>query len=405
VRPARILFVSHTGEWGGGAEVILEQMIAAMRSLGYSPCLVAPTGKLVERLAPSCDQIATLPLPLLRRTSNPLMLLPLLITWVQSVVRVTALIARWRVDLVHANSGVSALAVCLPAALLRRRLVWHQHDIIPARLVNRIVLWPCGRLASTCIACSQSVAGSLERLGIAGAKIVTLYPVVREEFLQAFPDRVTARKVLGLPAEPAIIAVIGRLAPRKGQDIVLQAARSLRERGVQVHVVIAGSTPEDAPPSEGIEYIDRLRQLSEDPLLRGHVTFVSHQDDVRMVFAASDILAVPSYAEPFGIVILEAFAANVPVIAAAAGGPAEIVEHEVTGLLIPPGEVSAFAAAILKLLTNADLRKCLIKNAHAELVGGFTERDLPERVRAIYEPMLRSLHDRFRTSKNYQDAR
>jgi glycosyltransferase involved in cell wall biosynthesis len=311
-------------------------------------------------------------------------LLQLLVTWMLSLVTMSVLIPRWRVDLVHANSGVSALAVCLPSALLRRPVVWHQHDIIPTRLVNRIILWPCGQLASTCIACSQSVARSLAQLGIAQGKIVTLYPVVRGEFLQAFPDRETARTLLGLPAEASIIAVIGRLVPRKGQDIVLQAARTLRERGDQIHIVIAGSTPDDVPPSEGILYMDRLVQLAADSVLSGHVTFLSHQDDVRLVLAASDILAVPSYAEPFGIVILEAFAASVPVIAAAAGGAAEIIEDGVTGVLVPPGDAAAIAQAARRLLTCPEERARLAARAALELRADFIPEHLPKKLQTLY---------------------
>src|SRR5205085_4256075 len=74
-------------------------------------------------------------------------------------------------------------------------------------------------------------------------------------------------------------------------------------------------------------------------------------------YAAADVLAVPSWYEPFGMVILEGMLYGLPIVAAEVGGPAEILEHERTGLLCPPRDADALGDAILRLVTDAGLRR------------------------------------------------
>jgi glycosyltransferase involved in cell wall biosynthesis len=142
--------------------------------------------------------------------------------------------------------------------------------------------------------------------------------------------------------------------------------------------------------TEGHEgYADRLMRRAVDLGLGGRVHFLGNRDDVPEILAALDVLVhVPSAPEPFGRVVAEAMAVGKPVIAARAGGLPEIVEDEVTGLLVPPGDVAATAAALTRLLRDPALRARLGAAGRRQAEQRFDPGMHAERVMAAYREVL-----------------
>lgn len=384
-----VLYVSHTSTWGGGAEIVLEQMVRAARRSGFNPALVCPPGELVDRVGPRCSWTRTMALPQFRRTLNPRVLLRLVADWLLATLQITLLMRRAGVAVVHANSAVAALTAAVPAALLRRPLAWHQHDIVPPRRINRIVFSACARLTSAVLPCSEAVAASLRGVGVSSGKMQVVYNAVRPEFLVDYPDRELARFALDLPSGSVILTVVGRLVPRKGQDIFLRALRLLLEEGLDVHGLLLGSVPSQ-PQYAHIygAFKDDLDRLTREPALAGRVTFLGHRDDVKTVLAASDVIVMPSFAEPFPLVILEAFAAQRPVVASHTGGHPETIVNGQTGYLAPVGDDAAFASAIGRLVRDPRLRVELAQHAHEQVLSEFSEETLQTRLAAVYEALL-----------------
>jgi glycosyltransferase involved in cell wall biosynthesis len=387
-QPLTILYVSHTPFWGGGGEVSLQTLIRAVREAGYRPFLVCPPGTLAERLRAHCE-IITVPMPWLERSQNPGHQISMMAGWVASTYRLTRILQQVQPDIVHANSGVSALISGVACALARRPLIWHQHDVVPPRPINRIVLGVVSRLCSTILATSSAVARSLEALGIAPERIRVFYPSVRAEILRDGPPRDRARAELGISSDAAVITVIGRLVARKGQDVVLAALPHLNA-AANLCVLLVGAaqaTPTGEP--EEVAYLDRLHRLAERPALAGHVRFLGHRDDIGTILAVSDLFVMPSHNEPLGIVILEAFAARVPVIAARAGGPLEVIEDGVDGMLVPPGDPVALAEACNRFCADAALRARLAEAARSKVEAEFNEVSVITRLADIYADVLR----------------
>src|SRR3989338_7498561 len=104
---------------------------------------------------------------------------------------------------------------------------------------------------------------------------------------------------------------------------------------------------------------DRLRSLAEELGLPGQVMFAGMRDDVASVLPMMDIFVCPSLYEGFGIAIVEAMAAGRPVVASAVGGIPEIVVHEDTGLLVPPGDAAALADALATLLNHPEQARAM----------------------------------------------
>lgn len=166
---------------------------------------------------------------------------------------------------------------------------------------------------------------------------------------------------------------VGRITPEKGLHVLLEAFHTVIKYYPQTQVEIVG--PYDRTPQEFIvdldddtkvtglrlfykkDYLTRLKAMLY-PDLSGHVTFSGHiqQEHLNSNYRSADILVNPSLSESFGMSLIEAMAAGIPVIATRAGGMAEIVEDNKTGILVEPGDVPALAQAILHLLANDEKR-------------------------------------------------
>jgi glycosyltransferase involved in cell wall biosynthesis len=153
----------------------------------------------------------------------------------------------------------------------------------------------------------------------------------------------------GLPRTGSTLLFVGRLERRKGVDVLLEALKRLRATGHDVYLTIVGDGPERSV---------RERQAA-DALLRTAVTFAGACDEngVAEAMRTADLLIVPSLSEGLPVVIIEALASGVPVVATAVGGNPELVRDGETGLLVPPADPDKLAAAIVRLLSDPDLRR------------------------------------------------
>ena len=140
-------------------------------------------------------------------------------------------------------------------------------------------------------------------------------------------------------------------------------------------------TPKDA------DYLTRLRDEVRDAGLAGTVTFTGRRDDVPSIIADSDVVTLPSRAEPCGRAALEALALGKPVVGTNAGGLPELVSHRQTGLLVEYGDVDALAAAFLTLLGSPDIRKHMGENAAGEAERFDIARTVSQ-IQNLYDDLL-----------------
>jgi glycosyltransferase involved in cell wall biosynthesis len=194
-----------------------------------------------------------------------------------------------------------------------------------------------------------------------------------------------------LPAAPAVprpngrsltYGVVGRLAPWKGQDLFLRAFARAFPTG-QEHAVLVGGAlfGED-------DYAGELPRLAADLGIADRVEFRGHRADVWSELSRLDVLVHSSVTpEPFGQVILEGMAAGVPVIAAGAGGPAEILQHDVTGILYEPSNEADLAASMQRLV-DPRLRERLSAQA-GKALGPYSPQVVATQVREAYRVATR----------------
>ena len=196
----------------------------------------------------------------------------------------------------------------------------------------------------------------------------TIWPGIDDppRLLEGERDRL--RHELGLRDDTPVVAIAGRLIAWKGQERLLEAIALLRDDGLDSQLLVVGG--EDPHERDGTA--SRLRERSAALGLEDRVTLTGSVPDARPHMQLADVLVNASTPEPFGIVLLEAMALEVPLVAVAEGGPLEIVESGRSGLLVPTGTPADLADGVGALLRDQDLRRRLVAGGRERYESRFS---------------------------------
>lgn len=225
------------------------------------------------------------------------------------------------------------------------------------------------RHAAAIIANSQSTASRLVDFGVPAARVSVARPGVDAmRFAPAVPGAATLQARLASRHE-LVLLTVGRLQRRKGHDLVLQTLAQLGPESPPVRYVIVGGGPEEA----------RLRQLSSELGVGDRVVFVGEVAAVELprYYAAADLFVHPNRIEQgdfegFGLVLLEAAAAGLPVIAGATGGTPEAVKNGTTGVLVSGVSIEELRSAVLELAGSPVRRRAMGEAGRAMVLNEFT---------------------------------
>jgi glycosyltransferase involved in cell wall biosynthesis len=218
------------------------------------------------------------------------------------------------------------------------------------------------RLTGThlCAVCRQTYLHALS-LGVNPAQMhVVRNGVDAARFCPAPPGR-TLQAELGLPPDTPLVGFVGRLAPEKGPEVFLRAAWLLRQSVPAAHFVMAGTGP----------LLDAVRTLASTLALEPRVHLLGMRDDMPAVYNSLDLLMLTSYSEAMPLVVLEAMACGVPVVATAVGGVPELVEHDRTGYLARENDYEGLAMWARALLARPHERLAFGANARASVLEDY----------------------------------
>lgn len=248
------------------------------------------------------------------------------------------------------------------------------------RLYNRLDRWSlphADRLLTVC----RSFATELSKLtGVPPARISVQHNSVRHGPSSSEADLTRLRRSLGINEADRVLLTIGRLSREKAQSDLVEAFKQLRETnpGLPLKLVIVGDGPERA----------KLEALAQSPGVKDLIVFAGQVADVQAFYALANVFVLPSHSEGSPNVLLEAMAANVPVVATAVGGVPEIVEHNESALLVEPNDPAALAASITQLLSDTELRQRLIANAEVLVETRFTPEAYARSLVRIYAEVI-----------------
>jgi len=176
------------------------------------------------------------------------------------------------------------------------------------------------------------------------------------------------------------LLTVAELHDSKGIDIMLSALTTLREEDAELpHYIVLG---------EGDERW-RLEKLIESYDLHEYVHLVGFVENAAAYMKAGDIFVLPSRTEALGYVVIEAGMAEVPVVASRVGGIPEIIEHNVNGLLVPPGSGAVLSVALSNLLLDKKKKKTLAQTLNKHVLETFSLEKIVSKTRALYTTTLR----------------
>ena len=288
-------------------------------------------------------------------------------------------------DVIHANSFRAGLAASLASRLGAPRPLVHLHDCLPSTASARATEQILSRCAKTILANSAYTASCFNG-GRSRAPVAIVHnPIDLDRFQPERIDRAEARAEIGLAPEQYVLAVLAQITPWKGQDTAIAATRLLRERGHEVRLLIAGEVRFRRPLTryDNEAFLEQLRASAGSPGLEGAVTLTGDCADPPRLLRAVDCVLVPSWAEPWGRVVIEAMAMGTPVIATSAGGTAELVEDGRNGLLAVPRDPAAWADAVHRVMTDPELRDGMVARGR-ETARRFSRDAYVEHVLGIY---------------------
>jgi len=366
----RVLITVPWGERLGGAEVMLQTLLdgagGSARELEFE-LVFLEDGPWPRELRRRGLQVEVIEAGRLRQPVSAL----------RCVLALAGTLRRRRPDLI-VNWMPKAHLYCAPAAGLARmsgRVVWWQHEITAGHWMDRLATLLPARAVGCC---SRAAAEAQERLRPRRRTFVVAPGVPAPREASPRPSRAGAGRT-------PVVGLVGRLQPWKGQDRLLRAQVLLRERGRRVRTLIVGG---DAHGLSG-EYAASLPGLVDELGLSDDVTLTGQVPEAGPYIEQMDVLVNASDPEPFGLVLLEAMARGVAVVAVASGGPAEIVQDGRTGVLARSGEPAALADAIERVLAEPRLARELGEAGRRRYYEHYTAEAMCERLLSRLEELAR----------------
>jgi L-malate glycosyltransferase len=347
----RVLHLNNEKTWRGGERQTL-LLAAALQELGITNTIGCRPG------TPLYEQASRAGLPVVAVSGNPLL----------APVQIAA--AARRFDLLHCHTGRAHSFAALVASFVPK----------PVVITRRVGFLPRPswfnrrkyRQLAKAVCVSRFVADQLQQWGVAAGQL----QVIHDGLPAPGPGRARAelRRALGVREDALVVGHVGALEIEKDHDTFLRAIQAIAGQHPALQVVVIGDGRRRA----------ELEALRDRLGLEQVVRFTGALPEASEYLPAFDVFVLSSVVEGFPNVILEAFAANVPVVATAAGGTGELVRDGDTGLLVPVGDAAALGGGIARVLGDAALRQRCPAAARARWQAEFSVAHMAQCYAALY---------------------
>jgi glycosyltransferase involved in cell wall biosynthesis len=351
--PLRVLYFAGThGDWGGASRALFSTLSLLDRSR-FEPIVAltmeGPARAILARMGIECVIWGSM-----TEYRSP-------IQYAAAVVRALSWLRRRRIDLVHMNRANDwRPAEHVAARLLRMPIVTHFHTV-------NLDKAPATRLSSAIAAVSDYVARNSALLGVPVHVIQNSIDPAR------FAGGKDIRDELGVDRTDVLVTFAGQIRRIKGVDLFVAAAK--RVAGENLKVLVVGACRRGAGIDDAYME-DEFRELIASDR---RIVYAGYREDMPDVYHSSDVVVMPSrWAEPFGLVLIEAGMAMKPVVATAVGGVPEVVRDGETGYLVPPEDIAVLADRIQALVNDPELRRKMGSAARARVLSEFTTRPVRE---------------------------
>ena len=370
------LHVDTARTWRGGQNQVL-LTVNGLRAIGHRAALVAhPDGELRRRAAEGLELV-----PLAPRTE-----MDLTAAW-----RFARVLKRLAPDVIHAHDphavAMASLALSLGASSIKSlRTGGRAPALVASRRVdfhlrgNSFSRWK-HRQVDCFVAASDAIRKMLVGDGVPAGQTVTVHEGIDVDHVVAAPA-VNVHEAFWLPHDAPVVGNVAALVPHKGQRHLIEAAHLVVQEIPDARFIILG---------EG-ELREQLEHLVKAHHLEKHVLLPGFRTDVLGCIKGFDLFVMSSVTEGLGTSLLDAMACARPIVATRAGGIPEIVEEGVNGLLVQPRDHAAMAAAIVRMLKDADLRRHMGEAGFSRVRAQFTVERMVAATAAVYERVAGTGH-------------
>ncbi len=230
------------------------------------------------------------------------------------------------------------------------------------------------------ICCSRAVENFVKNTEkITDNKTIVIYNGVDEERFSPLKSPTSIRTEFGMDEETVVVGTVSSLTPHKGHEYLIQAASLVLGTLPSVKFLIVG----DGPLRQRLE--DQAKNLNIHPA----VIFTGTRKDIPEILSLMDVFVLPSHTrEGLGIAIIEAMAAERPVVATDIGGIPEVVNNSETGLLVPPGDPKALSKAIIELLQDPSRAKTMGEKGRIRVKEKFTVKKMLSEIENVYQSLV-----------------
>lgn len=372
-------------DWGGAPDIVrvlCERLDPAI----YDVRLIAgptryPSRKTNEFLTRFHDR--TIVIPCLKRDINPFF-------DVLAFVKLYRLFSKERFDIIQTHTAKAGLLGRLAGRLVGCRAIVHTphgHNFYGyfTWLTSQVIILIekfAALFTDKFIALTELEKKDMARFGVAKEdKVDVIYQGLELlDYERPVRDAEEIRRQFSIEAGQPVVGMVGRLEPVKGPYYFVEAAHEVAKVFPHAKFLVVG---------EGS--LRRSIEIGVDELgLRGNFVFTGWRDDVPQIMRIFDIEVLPSLNEAVGIVLIEAQASGIPVVATKVGGIPEIVKDRETGILVPPADSRALSGAIIALLSDKDSRAMMAERGKAWVSGRFSADIMVSATSGLYQRLVDS---------------
>lgn len=287
-------------------------------------------------------------------------------------------------QVVYINT-TTGLFAAIAANLQQIPVIWHLRELYESvggemkcptgakSLISKMIREMADQVVSNAKAVADNMLGEKH-----GRDSLIVPNAVDSHFFNPMVSKEEARITLGLESgSQLVIGIPGTPRPMKGHDFFIQSMASYLKDHREFKVIISGEGDE--------HYCMRLKRLIGSLNIENQVVFTGMIRDMTLFYKSCDLVVVPSRAEPFGRVIIEAFACKIPVIATRVGGIPEIIRDKQNGRLVPYGDQAKLKETVIELIENQALRTSLAESAYQDALENYTEELYQNRLIKIVE--------------------
>ena len=360
----------------GGAERHMELLARSLRQKKYDVTIVCSSFKSLDDW---CEKLKKTGIPIIRISAlhkhDP-----------RQFFQLKKIFKQQKPDILHIhlwNPGACRYAF-MAAARQKIKIIATEHDPFPLKGIKKTLKKIFLKKTAHTIAISHNT----------GEQMLKLYPEIKnhmsvihngidlgifENELRHFSNQqkkdgsVLRKNLFKAQNDDFVIITIAALHPRKGLKYLIAAMRKIVDEKPKTKLMIAGDGPQK-------KY---LRKIAKKLNLSNKIRFLGNQKNIAAILKSADLFVLPSIKEAFGLVLLEAMAAEIPIVASAAGGIPEIIEDNKNGLLVEPGNSDTLAEKIILLMKNAHLQKKLVANG-LNMVKQFDIKKMAKKTEKVY---------------------